>query len=132
MHTLGAFAIIRDTQGKVLLCHRTDRDAWDLPGGRAESNEPPWDVVTREVEEEVGLRVKPEVLTGVYWVPSRSDLVFTFLCTVVSGELRKSDEADEVRWYLPSELPANTSRRHAERIQDSLGQHRGVMLKEQN
>jgi len=132
MYTLGAFAVIRDAQGKVLLCHRTDRDEWDLPGGRTESSEPPWDTVAREVEEEVGLRVKPEVLVGVYWVPSRSDLVFTFVCTVVSGELRISDEADQIDWFPPSELPSNMSRRHIERIYDSLGQHRGVLLKEQD
>ncbi|TAH29152.1 MAG: NUDIX domain-containing protein [Oscillatoriales cyanobacterium] len=57
MHTIGAFAII-DSGGKVLLCHRTDRDAWNLPGGRVEAAETPWAAVVREVEEEVGLLVK--------------------------------------------------------------------------
>ena len=39
----GAFAIIYDDERRVLLCHRRDVDAWNLPGGRVEDNEAPWD-----------------------------------------------------------------------------------------
>ncbi|MET0168281.1 MAG: NUDIX hydrolase [Vicinamibacterales bacterium] len=49
MLTLGAFAIILDAGPRVLLSHRTDRDAWNLPGGRVESKETPWEAVVREV-----------------------------------------------------------------------------------
>ncbi|MCC3444837.1 MAG: NUDIX domain-containing protein [Microcoleus sp. PH2017_03_ELD_O_A] len=91
MHTIGAFAII-DSGGKVLLCHRTDRDAWNLPGGRVEAAETPWAAVVREVEEEVGLLVKvigailcEGFANGIYAIPVRSDLVFTFRCEVVGG-----------------------------------------------
>jgi hypothetical protein len=33
MFTVGAFAIIVNTQQHVLLCHRRDMDRWNLPGG---------------------------------------------------------------------------------------------------
>jgi 8-oxo-dGTP pyrophosphatase MutT (NUDIX family) len=69
MHTIGAFALIFDDTNRVLLCHRTDRDMWNLPGGRVESHESPWAAVAREVEEEVGLRVRVKRLLGVYSVP---------------------------------------------------------------
>lgn len=31
--TVGAFAIVFDANRRVLLSHRTDRGAWNLPGG---------------------------------------------------------------------------------------------------
>ncbi len=33
MFALGAFSVIADEQGCVLLCRRRDRPAWNLPGG---------------------------------------------------------------------------------------------------
>src|SRR5438132_1020880 len=42
---IGAFAVILDEQQRVLLCHRRDYDLWNLPGGRVESGESPWDAV---------------------------------------------------------------------------------------
>ncbi|TAG74965.1 MAG: NUDIX domain-containing protein [Oscillatoriales cyanobacterium] len=124
MHTIGAFAII-DSGGKVLLCHRTDRDAWNLPGGRVEAAETPWAAVVREVEEEVGLLVK--VIGAIV----RSDLVFTFRCEVVGGSLHTTEEADDIKWYLPSELPINTFSSHVERIHDAYAGRSAVLLKTQ-
>lgn len=65
---------------------------WNLPGGRVESNESPWDAVIREVTEEVGLLVRVERLLGIYAVPARADLVLNFLCVPVGGAIRLSDE----------------------------------------
>jgi 8-oxo-dGTP pyrophosphatase MutT (NUDIX family) len=55
MFTIGAFAIIFDEGGRVLLCHRRDLDVWNLPGGGVESREMPDEAVVREVKEETGL-----------------------------------------------------------------------------
>lgn len=52
MFKIGAFAIILDEQGRVLLCHRRDIDAWNLPGGGLLSGEAPWQGVVRETKEE--------------------------------------------------------------------------------
>src|SRR5438067_8216763 len=60
MFHIGVFALILDKERRVLLCHRRDRDLWNLPGGKLESNEAPWEGVMREVKEEVGLTVIPE------------------------------------------------------------------------
>jgi hypothetical protein len=35
----GAFAVIFDEHDRVLLCHRRDIDAWNLPGGAVEEVE---------------------------------------------------------------------------------------------
>ena len=130
MHTLGAFAIILNPKGEVLLCHRTDRDMWNVPGGRVEIGETPWQAVVREVEEEVGLRVDVEQLLGVYSVPSRTDVVFNFLCKVAGGSLRLSNEADDIRWFARGAIPENTSVRQKERIEDAYARSMGhVFLK---
>ena len=58
VQAMGAFAVIFDAEANVLLCHRTDRDAWNLPGGKVEAGEAPWEAAVREVHEEIGLRVR--------------------------------------------------------------------------
>jgi 8-oxo-dGTP diphosphatase len=119
VQTVGAFAVIFDSGVNVLLCHRTDRDAWNLPGGRVEPGETPQEAVVREVLEEVGLHVRVERLLGVHPVPTKDDLVFTFLCVPVGGVLSTSREADRVAWFGRANLPANTLPRHLERIEDA-------------
>jgi hypothetical protein len=42
MWQLGAFCIIGDQNGPVLLSHRRDLDLWNLPGGGVEADETPW------------------------------------------------------------------------------------------
>ncbi len=66
MFSIGAFAIILDDRQRVLLCHRRDMDAWNLPGGGVESGEMPTEAVIRETLEETGLHVAIERLVGVY------------------------------------------------------------------
>jgi len=117
---MGAFAVIFDDERRVLLCHRRDIDAWNLPGGRVEDGEAPWDAVIRETREEVGLDVEISRLTGLYWKPDTAELVFSFECRVVSGTPGLSDEADKVGYFPVDRLPTNTGRKHVERIRDAL------------
>lgn len=126
--TIGAFAVILDDQGRVLLCHRRDRDLWNLPGGGMQPGELPTDTVRRETLEETGLRVYIERLVGVYAKPDVHDLVFCFQCRVCGGEPMLSDEADEIAYFRPEEIPANTVARQVERIHDALAHVEAVPL----
>ena len=47
--------LMRDGDGRVLLCQLTYKNDWDLPGGVVEVGESPHLAVGREVEEELGL-----------------------------------------------------------------------------
>jgi 8-oxo-dGTP pyrophosphatase MutT (NUDIX family) len=51
MFSIGAFAVIFDDQKRVLLCHRRDMDAWNLPGGGIDSGELPTEAIVRETRE---------------------------------------------------------------------------------
>jgi 8-oxo-dGTP pyrophosphatase MutT (NUDIX family) len=116
----GAFAVLFDDEGRVLLCHRRDIDAWNLPGGGVEAREAPWDAVVREVREEVGLEAAVVRLTGLYWKPETDELVFNFECKVLNGTPRASDEADAARYFSLDELPSNTAPKQVQRIRDAI------------
>ena len=117
----GAFGMIFDAERRVLLCHRRDMDAWNLPGGRVEPGETPWDAAVREVHEEVGLETEIVRLTGLYWKPDTDELVFNFECRVTGGALGPSDEADTAAYFAFADLPPNTAPKQVERIRDALG-----------
>lgn len=118
--SIGAFAIIFDENGKVLLSHRRDRDLWNLPGGGVESAEMPWEAVVRETREETGLDVVTDRLVGVYGKADSDELVFAFVCQIVGGKLILTDEADEHRFFDVVQMPSNTVPKQVERIHDAL------------
>jgi 8-oxo-dGTP diphosphatase len=117
----GAFGVIFDAEGRVLLCHRRDIDAWNLPGGAVETGESPWAAAVREVREEVGVETDIVRLSGLYWKPATAELVFNFECRIVSGTPTTSDEADAVAYFPLAALPENTAPKQIERIHDAAG-----------
>ncbi len=130
-HTLGAFAIIPNAEGHVLLCHRTDMDAWNLPGGVVEHGESPWTAAVREVEEETGLSVRVIRSLGIYSKPDKHEIVFSFLCEIIGGELQITDEADELDFFSPTALPENLLEKQRERIHDWQSDKKDFYMKEQ-
>lgn len=57
---VAAYALCRDAEGRVLLCHLAPsvgaHDTWTLPGGGLRFGEAPADAALRELGEETGLR----------------------------------------------------------------------------
>jgi 8-oxo-dGTP diphosphatase len=118
--TIGVFGMIFDEQNRILLCHRRDHDLWNLPGGALESGEAPWDGVKREVKEETALDVEVTKLAGVYSKPEKDDMVFSFVCKIIGGQITLNDEADQIEYFEVEKLPANTVPKQVERIKDFL------------
>lgn len=117
---IGIFGIMFDEQKRVLLCHRRDYDLWNLPGGGMENGESPWEGLKREVKEETGLDTEITKLAGVYSKPDQNELVLSFVCKQVGGEITLNEEADKIEYFEVSKLPPNTSPNQVERIKDAI------------
>lgn len=63
-HSVSVTGIVFDDDGRVLAIQRRDDDRWVPPGGVLELDETPEQGVIREVLEETGMLVKPEILVG--------------------------------------------------------------------
>jgi 8-oxo-dGTP pyrophosphatase MutT (NUDIX family) len=87
--------LVRDPEGRVLLCQLTYKRDWDLPGGVVEVGESPRLAVQREVEEELGLEIEPGELLLTDWLPAWGgwdDAV----CLVFDGGTREAAVLDDV------------------------------------
>ena len=65
-HSVSVAGIVVNDAGHVLIIRRRDNGHWEPPGGVLELDESIEDGVRREVEEETGIPVHVERLTGVY------------------------------------------------------------------
>ncbi len=129
--TIGVFGIIRDDQDRVLLVLRNDYDLWNLPGGGLEKWESPREWVIREVKEETGLHVEIVKLAGVYSKPEQGDIVFSFECKIIGGEITLNEEAKDIQYFSLHDIPKNTSAKQVERIKDLFEQGNEVIMKVQ-
>jgi ADP-ribose pyrophosphatase YjhB (NUDIX family) len=118
-YNIGAFVVIFNKKGRVLLCHRRDMDIWNLPGGGVENGELPDEAAIRETREETGIKVKIKDLVGVYGKQYRDEIVFVFRGKVVGGKVKATSESDKTRYFKTNKLPINTIPKHVERIRDA-------------
>ncbi len=115
----GVGAVILNDAGEVLLLKRADKERWALPTGSVERCEPVQEAIVREVEEETGLRVAVERLTGIYSHPEQQVFSYPsekavhfitncFRCTTEGGTPEADeDEALEVGFFDIDDLPSN-------------------------
>ena len=113
-------AVIRDD--KILLVRERRDLKWCMPGGWADVGEMPSEMVAREVREESGFDVKPVRLVGVFDAnrsqpPSEFFHAYKliFLCELLGGEPRESDETCGVEFFDRHALPTLSSHRTNER-----------------
>ena len=108
--TLGARAIVIDSQERVLLVKHTYRKGWHTPGGGVELNESPWTAIKRELNEEVGLNItdNPNIF-HVYRNTWRNgvDYPIFYIIKKFENEPKICDplEISQIKWFLLNNLP---------------------------
>lgn len=105
--------ILRDPDGRVLLCELTYKPEWDLPGGVIEIGESPAVGLEREIEEELGVDVTVGALITVNWLPPwrgwDDACTFVFDLGVESAEIvdrmtLQTTEIAAVHWATPQDI----------------------------
>ncbi|MFD5519156.1 NUDIX domain-containing protein [Streptomyces sp. NPDC127066] len=105
---VGAAALLRDAEGRVLIVEPNYREGWTLPGGTVESDagESPRRGARRETAEEIGLDVELGRLLAVDWVlgPERPPIVAYLYDGGVLGERElkaiRLQEEELLSWRL--------------------------------
>src|SRR5574338_816393 len=103
-------AVIKDN--KILLVQETTDNCWAMPGGWADVGDVPSEVAIRECKEESGYDVNPIKVIGVFdanRVGGRLEFFHAFkiifLCELIGGEAKISDETIDVQFFDLEHLP---------------------------
>jgi 8-oxo-dGTP pyrophosphatase MutT (NUDIX family) len=121
--------LVRDHDGRVLLCRLTYKQDWDLPGGVVEVGESPQLAVAREVEEELALQLPAGRLLLTDWLPPWSGwddalcLVFDggeHDASIVEGIVRQEREIREAAFCTVEEARERCADFTARRVEAAL------------
>ncbi|MEU4622958.1 NUDIX domain-containing protein [Actinoplanes sp. NPDC023801] len=115
--TMGARAVLRDPDGRVLLIRRADNGRWALPAGTMELRQTLRECAIREVYEETGLTahsVTPFALhSGEHLHTNVFGATYQHVSLAVrvdswSGDLlRVTDETVDAGFFAPEAMPAD-------------------------
>jgi 8-oxo-dGTP diphosphatase len=119
-HSVSVAAVVTDDVGRVLVVQRRDNGKWEIPGGVLELDESVHAGVRREVEEETGLLVEPDRLTGVYKNLRLGVVALVFRAHLVGGQSRPTDESVAVDWWTADDVAAQMGETFAVRVLDAL------------
>lgn len=113
--------VIKDD--KVLLTREKVDNKWSLPGGFADINYSPSAVAVKEVLEETGLKVKVNRVLAIVDTDKHNFppleyhyYKIIFLCDLIDGTLRGSDETLESRFFSFDELPELSAMRNTKEL----------------
>jgi ADP-ribose pyrophosphatase YjhB (NUDIX family) len=121
--------LVRDPEGRVLLCRLTYKSDWDLPGGVVEVNESPQEAVRREVKEELDLDLDTGSLLLTDWLPPWSGwddalaLVYdggVHEATLLGGTTLQAREIRDVAFCTPAQVRERCADFTSRRIESAL------------
>lgn len=106
-----AAGVLVEREGKILLVRRVNQPnqgQWTLPAGFVDSDEDPRDAAVRECLEETGLEVRITRIVDIVHGrehPDGANIVIIYAAEEVGGTLAALDDADEVGFFGPDEIP---------------------------
>ena len=114
----GVGMVVRDGAGRVLLHRRAESGLWAVPSGHVEYGEKIADAARRELQEEAGIEVLIEALTGIYSDPQLQVVELGggarthFITSVFSCRLLRESDGPEAGdsewdWRPPGSLPSD-------------------------
>ncbi|MEW5871149.1 MAG: NUDIX hydrolase [Chloroflexota bacterium] len=114
-------------EDRLLLVRERMDGGWTMPGGWADVGDVPSQAAEREVWEEAGFHVRARRLVGVYDANRVGPLELfhafklVFLCDLLDGAPRPSEETSEVAFFGMDEIPEPLSgeRTHPRHIRDA-------------
>ena len=102
-------ALIRDAEGRLLICQRPAHKArgllWEFPGGKVEKGESPEAALIRECGEEldVSLSVGELYMQVTHAYPDVTVRLSLYHATILTGQPKRLEHAD-LRWEAPGKL----------------------------
>ena len=108
---LVAACALVDADGRVLIAQRPEGKSmaglWEFPGGKVEAGEQPEQSLIRELQEELGITVKPECLAPLTFAshsyPDFHLLMPLYVCRRWEGFV-EAREQQRLKWVWPNEL----------------------------
>lgn len=130
---VGATAVIRRDDGRLLLIQRQEDGYWAFPAGFSDLGENVAHTAVRETLEETGLYIRPARILGIFsgsrfhYVYPNGDRVknvsVVFLARPVGGTAEANDETRCVEWLTPAEILSRQRGQPFEPLFQAIMQH---------
>ena len=122
LHSVSVAGVTVSQEGQVLVIRRRDNGQWQAPGGVLELSETFEAGVVREIEEETGVRVEVERLTGIYKNMSKGVVALVFRCRPLdkSSDPVPTAESVDAAWLAVDEALTLMTPAFAARVADAL------------
>jgi 8-oxo-dGTP diphosphatase len=112
MGMLQVVAAILEREGRILVCQRQPDQShplkWEFPGGKVEAGETPEQALSRELEEELGIRQASgqEIDRYEYCYPGKTPILLIFFRVNQFEGDPQNLIFHAMRWELPARLAA--------------------------
>lgn len=103
-----AGCVIQDEGGKILLLHRREggKSQWEVPGGKIEEGEEPWQASVRETLEEIGVEptIAMELGNREFRESAAVYRYYWFLATIDKTPAVKESKFDKLAYFSWHEM----------------------------